>query len=210
MANILDLPLHSWQSIGQYLIYSHQKPTDFLKSLAQFRDIMRLRGTCTTARDLIDDCCLLFALSNWCAEEELVKFDSALSFMSESNWKFYWLHLGLHGKPRKELMPLIGYEKLFANSLQVLKIDNWFVFKSEDFKFLDAALSPAYEPLCNNQTRLEIELIKIGDHYNAPALRSAELVTSLDILSSILASDLHQLALAFRETLLTIEIRICR
>ena len=201
MANIVQLPIHIWQSICQYSIYSHPKPKDFTTSLAQFRDIMRLRAICFRVRDLIDDCYLLFALSNSCNYRDSVKFGKALRFMNNSKWKFYWLHFVAERQPRKEITPLIGYEKLFAGSLQVLKIDPWFVFKTDDFKFLDLVTSHC----CSYQTRIEIKLNKIGDGYNVPYLGSGEMVTSLNILSVISASDLLQLAFTFRKTLLTVE-----
>ena len=174
------------------MIYLHPKPTNFAESLPQFGDIMRLRATCTTIRDILDKCYLLFASST--NEHCLVQFESALSFMSESNWKFYWLHLKLHDRPRSEVGPLIDYEELFSDSLRVLKVECLMILKSEHFSFLDWIILPVYKPLSNKKTRCEIELLEWGNSFNVPS-------TSMDIMFHKREWDLQQ----FRDNLPTVK-----
>ena len=206
MTSSLDLPLHLWQSISQGLIYSHPKPKDFRTSLPQFRDILRLRATCSEFRDIIDQCYLLFALSKSSSGQYDAEFESSLSFIRGSNWRFYWLGLDLFSR-KTDMMPFVGYEKLFAHTLRVLRIENWHVSNSEDFNSLDDATLPLCEPLCNYRTRIEINLIKNGEIFKVPEFVSAHMVTYLHVYKYTSLGNLtplvQQLALTFRLTLLS-------
>ena len=180
MTSSLDLPLHVWQSISQCLIYSHPTPEDFRSSLPQFRNLTRLRATCSEFRDLLDQCYLLFALSTSSSSQCDVNFDSALRFIRETNWRFYWLGLELFSR-KTDMMPFAGYEKLFADTLRVLRIQIWHVSKWEDFKSLDGAILPLYEPLCNDRTRIEVNLMNNGENSRVPELCRAHMVTYLHV-----------------------------
>ena len=187
------------QSICQYLIYSYPKPNRFRESLPQFRDVIRLRVTCRAINEDLDKCHLLFALATWLCDQELINFDKLLNLMSKSNWKFYWLHFDLCEKSQIELIPFVRYENLFSRSLRIVKITDWHVNDSFSFRFLDKIISPCYASLCNERTKIDIEMVVSEQKYQIPALNSANMVSSLNIMSTTSISGIQQLSSAFRE-----------
>ncbi|XP_075263073.1 uncharacterized protein LOC142354623 [Convolutriloba macropyga] len=103
MTDILSLPLHLWQTICQILIHSYGKPKILRESLPPFRDVMRLRATCSAIRVLLDESFLSFPLSAWYPHTTIPVYsenkqwsrvlDSMLNTVGNTRWTFDWLLL---------------------------------------------------------------------------------------------------------------------
>ena len=154
---------------------------------------------------MLDKCPLLFALANWLCDQGLINFDNLFNLMGIWNWNFYWLHSELRGNSQLELIPFVRHENLFAKSPRLIKITNWLVNDSLSFRFLDKIISPCYASLCNERTKIDIEMFVSEQKYQIPALNSANLISPLDIISTTSISGIQQLSSAFRESLFLVK-----
>ena len=121
--------------------------------------------------------------------------------MGKSNWNFYWLHFELCGNSQLELIPFVRYKNFFAKSPRLIKITNWHVKDSFSFRFLDKIISPCYASLCNERTKIDIEMFVSEQKYQIPAPNSVNMISSLDIISKTSISGIQQLSSVFRENL---------